>query len=970
MKISDRIGNIEQYVHNPAALQRISLDVLKEITSGKIDVVDATNPFVFAMETTAVNTACFIAHNEAINRRQYPASSLTYEDLYLHMSDKDYVGRFALPSRTLFKVMIRKDELLNALIEDPLTNISKITIPRNTIFYAGEIPFSLQYPIDIKKMQHGGLQIVYDTKENSPLQDLQTNILEWEETLDPNDVAYITFSFDLYQFDIITKYNEVSVSSGFNTKIDFQDYYYHCRVYKLNQNNKWQEILTTHTDQLYNPNKATAVLKVLDKSLSVSIPSIYTNNGLVSGKIRIDLYQTKGDINLLMSNYKLSDFSAKWLAIDENENTTYAAAINDIKTLYIYSTDQTKGGRKSLSLEEQTNRVINNSIGPRQLPITNIQLENSITDAGYEFVKNIDSITNRVYLATKPMIDPIDDKLVTSAASSMSRVTLTVSEVSKAYGVNLAGNRVILTSDCLYKNTNGITRLVSKNDYASLDLLSNQDKVEHLNNNSYSYSPFHYCLDISNNLFNIRPYYLDNPEIISKSFVSENSLSGIQVGISSNYVIEKTTTGYRLTVKTKSNDAFKELDDVNVFCQLAFKSTGESLFSYMLGSQITRLKDTDERIFVFNMESDFDIDQLHRIAQKSFRFSLTSLSNYSDLTQEMHLIILTNSQSINNVNNSETDALVGKFQLPPSCLALSHEKLKIRFGYHLNSLWSRAKSVATSVDYLKYTENIPAKYAEDVYQIDPVTGSGFTVLPNGDIQYNILHRKNDIMRDSQNNIIYKHKVGDIVLDNDGKPIPSDANGDSITRYIDIAMVEGVYRFATDPSTITYRKQLVQSMVDWIINDIPFFNLSLLDQTKIFYYPKVTQGNISCNIGDNKVVSIPASQSFEATLHVPPETLNDSDLLDQIEKITISTINVSLNKNTITVSDIEYELKNKYGKDVIDVVLTGFGTDRSYNAITILDKQAKMSIRKKLILLPNSQLILKEDVKINYIKHQV
>lgn len=968
MKISDRIGSIEQYVHNPAALQRISLDILRQVTDGKIDIVDATNPFVYAMETTAVNTAAFIAHNEAINRRQYPASSLTYDDLYLHMSDKDYVGRFALPSRTLFKVMIRKDELLNALIDDPLNNVKKITIPRNTVFNVGEVAFSLQYPIDIKKMQHGGLQIVYDTKDPSPLQDLQTNILEWEETLDPNDVAYIVFSFDLYQFDIITKYNEVSTSSGFNTKIDFQDYYYHCRVYKLNQNNKWQEILTTHTDQLYNPNKATAVLKVLDKSLVVSIPSVYTNNGLVSGKIRVDLYQTKGDINLIMSNYKLTDFSAKWLAIDENENTVYAAAINDIKTLYIYSDSQTKGGRKSLSLEEQTDRVINNSIGPKQLPITNIQLENSITDAGYEFVKNIDSITNRVYLATKPMIAPIDDKLVTSAASSMSRVTLTVSEINNAYGVNSAGNRMILTSNCLYKNVNGITRLVSESDYNNLTLLSNQDKAEHLNNNTYSYSPFHYCLDISNNLFNIRPYYLDNPQVISKSFVSENSLSGIQVGIGSNYVIEKTDNGYRLTVKTKSNDTFKELDDVNVFCQLAFKSTGESLYSYMLGTQATRLKNTDERIFVFNMQSDFDIDQLHRIAQKSFRFSSTSLSNYSDLVQDMHLIILTNDQSVNNITSNETDALVGKFQLPPSYLALSHEKLKIRFGYYLNSLWSRAKSVATSVEYLTYTENIPATHSEDVYEIDPLTGSGFSIM-QGEIQYNILHRKGDILRDSQNNIIYKHKVGDIVLDNDGKPIPKDINGDSITRYIDIAMIEGVYRFATDPSTITYRKQMVESMVDWIINDIPFFNLSLLDQTKIFYYPKVTQGNISCNIGENKIVSIPASQSFELTLHVPPETLNDSDLLDQIEKITISTINNSLSKSTITVSDIEYELKNKYGKDVIDVVLSGFGTDKNYNAITILDKQAKMSIKKKIVLLPNNQLILKEDVKINYIKHQ-
>ncbi len=965
MKISDRLLNIQNYVYNPGAMQRSALNILRDVTEGKVDVVDATNPFVFALETTAVNTATFIAHNEALNRKQYPAAALTYEDLYMHMSDKDYVGRFALPSRAVFTLMLNKNELLNSLVYDSLTDISKITIPKDSKFKVGDIVFTLQYPIDIKQLSHGGLQITYDTTEISPLEELQSNIIDWEEQVDPDNIYYIKLSFNLYQFNIITKYAEVTKSSGSSLSIDYNDNYYYCRVYKLNSFNNWEEVYTTHNDQIYNPNKATVILKLLDKKLNISIPNIYANNGLLLGKLRVDLYETKGNINLLMSNYRISDFSAEFSSIDEKNNTVYSAAINDIKTMFIYSTDQTKGGRLELSFQEQTNRVINNSTGPRQIPITNIQLENSITDAGYEFVKNIDTITNRVYLATKSMISPINDRLVTAAAGGMSRVTINRSEALSAYGVNVNDKRITLTSNCLYKNTNGIVKLVSKQDYSRIDTFSNRDKVDHLNNNSYSYSPFHYCLDIDTSVFGVRPYYLDNPQVISKSFVSENSSSSIVVGIGNNYSIEKTNTGYKLIVKTKSNELFKQLADVNVFCQIAYKSTGETLYSYMLGTQLIRQKDTDERVFVFNMESDFDIDQLHRISQNSFRFSSNNLSNYSDLLQDFHLMIITNSQT--NSSTTVTDSVLGRFQLPDGSIALSHEKLKIQFGYYLNSLWVRAKSVASVIDYLKYEEDIPAVYEDDVYDVDPTTGAIFDIV-DGEIEYNILHNKGDVIRDSNNAIVYKHRIGDVVLDSSGNPIPSSVSQDLITRYIDIAMIEGVYKFITDPTTNDYKKLMVTTMVDWIVNDLPYFNLSLLDQTRIYFHPKVTLGNISVKVGENKTISIPADQSFEVTLNVTYETYKDSSLIAEIEKITISTINNSLNNNTISISNIEKELINRYGKDVLGIELSGFGPDKNYQLLTIVDKQSKMNIKKKLELLPNDQIILLEDVKFNYIRH--
>ena len=110
MLISDRIAAIKNLSYDPGMMQRFALNTLSEVTNGTIDIVDASNPFVFSLETSAVNTAYFLQHNKTLNRKQYPESASTTSDLYLHMSDKDYVDRFALPSYTYFTIVLHKDE--------------------------------------------------------------------------------------------------------------------------------------------------------------------------------------------------------------------------------------------------------------------------------------------------------------------------------------------------------------------------------------------------------------------------------------------------------------------------------------------------------------------------------------------------------------------------------------------------------------------------------------------------------------------------------------------------------------------------------------------------------------------------------------------------------------------------------------------------------------------------------------------
>ena len=69
--IQTLVDNLTTYRYNPSGIQRVMLDYLNEITAGEVNVVDPTNPFVFLMESSAVNTSLAITENLINLRKQY-----------------------------------------------------------------------------------------------------------------------------------------------------------------------------------------------------------------------------------------------------------------------------------------------------------------------------------------------------------------------------------------------------------------------------------------------------------------------------------------------------------------------------------------------------------------------------------------------------------------------------------------------------------------------------------------------------------------------------------------------------------------------------------------------------------------------------------------------------------------------------------------------------------------------------------
>lgn len=968
ISVSEVLGDIKQYVYNPGAIFRKMVEVVNRINEGKIEIVDATNPFVLAMETSAVNTAALMQGNAAHTRQQYAVAATTFEDLYLHMSDADYQGIFALPSEVDFLIAIDERQLLGALVLDEESGVSKVTIPRNTVFRVQDMAFSLQYPVDIRKLEHGALQIVYDASVVSPLENLVTNVVNYQRFFTPQQQPFLLFALPTQQFDIVSRTSSFNSVSGTQLAVDFPDQFYAARVY-VTVNGAWQEIAVTYTDQVYDPNTPTAALKVVGSRLHVRIPLVYINNNQVSGSFRVDVYYTKGPLEAQLGNYSRDSFTASFRTeFDQADATPYVAALKSIANIFTYAETKPTGGRNALSFDELQRRVITNSTGPRRLPITPAQIQSILLDKGYSLVKNIDVLTDRFYWATKPLPAPVSSNLVTTANANVTSIVLKTTTAALLQGCYEHSTGMTISSSALVQTVNGASALVTKAAYAALVGQPTADQVSAVNAGKYSFTPFHYVLDTTTDSFSVRPYYLDEPKVPLRTFVQENPATGLQVSVNDNFGIEKTQNGFRLIIQTKSEDAYKELPDDEVFCQLAFNSPAQAQSAYMLGQLQERENVSDERVFIFDITSVYDLNEDNMMVLTSFITGTGNNQARSALTQEFSVIFGTSNEDAVQNETTEIDTYIGAFQVPDGSIGLTREVLTIRFGYALTTLWNSYRSFVDSIPYQRYVADVPKLYEKDIYERDSVTGAEFEIV-NGSVVWNILHHAGDPVIGSDDEPVYLHRVGDLVLDSQGRPTPVENYRTEINRMLEILTLDGVYQFANDQVTQDYVKRIKQDLINSITVDMVELNKEALERTQIFYYPAITQGTVSVLADNNQIVNLEASQSLKIELHVPQEVFVNKNLTASLQSATIQTCGNFLATNaTVAISNLEEELSQVYGSDVLAVTASGLGGDRNYRVISVLDESTRLSISKSLRLLPSGQMAVLEDISVSFNPH--
>lgn len=211
-----------------------------------------------------------------------------------------------------------------------------------------------------------------------------------------------------------------------------------------------------------------------------------------------------------------------------------------------------------------------------------------------------------------------------------------------------------------------------------------------------------------------------------------------------------------------------------------------------------------------------------------------------------------------------------------------------------------------------------------------------------------------------------YRAGDVRLDDDLKPII--LNGEhGIMRHYDVVLLDGKYFFTNHVKTIEYRES-VKSELDAWLDLISTMNGELLERTTLFVHPKVTEGNVRMLLDGGIEAYLPSAQSLSITYTVDERVNNNTEITDDIKKATVSTIQKRLsNYQTISLSDLNKDLKDQMGAWIIGVKIEGFLGGR-YETTTVLDPSIALSIPKRLAITTNLDLLVENDIDINFVTH--
>lgn len=961
---------------NPGRVQQHMLRLLERMNNDEIIILDATNPAIFCLESAAVMSCANITDSESKLRRLYADMANTPEELYLHMADKDYLGVYSTPSLSNITLMFDLDELLQkAVPETSITGTKKITIPRYTKVTVADVDMTLLYPIDIRVMPHGGFNITFDTTEITPIGRVETNLLDWFiETLDGNKYLNITAPF--HQLNIERFPASVNAVSGFTREYSFSGLYFYTRAYIQNALGAWMEIKTTMTDLVYNKEIPTLVLKVLNNAIKVTIPQIYLNNGLIKDTVRIDIYTTKGPLNINLQNYVPRSYMHDWSPLDNNLDDRFSAPLKTLSTVAVYSSDTINGGSRGMTFSELKNIVTSRSTVTEGLPINEKQLNKSVEDLGYKIVKNIDNITDRQFLATRALPVPENNFIVTNMGLNIAMLETTFLSLKERDTVTSSTYRLTIKPQTLYRLNSGVLEVLDSSETNSLMELQRSKPtvlVDKLNEDTFLYSPYYYVFDIKSTEILPRIYDMDKPTIRSRYFFQDNPSVGIRLGVDS-YIIanNRTKDGYTLEIKLSIGDVIKALGPDYINVQLSYVGRDEPTRYYIDGFLVSNLNpDTgkpygDDYIYQFKIETQYDIDNQDGLIPIPYRSPI-------NLTHEFDIVTTVRDYNPDNtVVGSDVDNIVSaenfhNYNPQSTYIGVSQSKVTIRFGQRLEKLWTKTRTVVDRRQLQSYDSNVPARYLEDVYELD---ASGTIKLSydsvNNVVTRNKIHVKGELRYDVTGEQIFAHQKGDPVLTEDGEPIYKNG-GDGLSRQIDLFLVDALYYFANTNNVDEYRNSCTSLITQWITRDMDIIANQLLDRSEIFYYPPISIGQIEVNVDDDKTVKIDPKQSIHVKVYLTQINYRNASLRESLSKTITITVHEALSRKTVSVDAILQRLRAVTGNNVISFEVKGFLND-NYRTASLTNDTMSLALGKRAVVLPNLTIDIKDDIVIDFYPH--
>lgn len=933
----------------PILCQQRAIDLLEEAGNRNITLVDTTNPLVALLGASANQAAGSAIQADALMRRLYPRLAQTQEDLYAHMSDEDYVGRFAKPDQGTIQVAMSVAQILQNAVMDTVTGLRTLVIPADTRWTGGEYDFYQHHPITIQIVDGDELLVKLDTATNSTvLSKPASNLITTErQRIEGEDKIRLYIPVEQLRMESVSQ--PISSSSGLNKHITHPDNFYYLRAWTTNNGTEWTEIYVTHDDQIYDPYRPTVIVTVLEGMIRVKMPEVYLTNGSVGSQIRLDVYTTKGETGFDLSTLVPNDWSAVF-ADPNNRYRALAGPLTRVTDLTIASVSLLQGGRKALSFDLLREKTVYGLKG-KQTSVTDAELVTQLRVAGYNVSLIKNTVAGRTYLASRTL--PSDSSLNASAGIGVNCTPILVDsdrlDLPNSMVVN--DKRTAIKPSALFESTAAGVNIISDAKADDIRMLDRIGLVERVNQNELFYTPFHYILDATQSVFDARAYILDRPSHISHSYERNNTQIGYAVTTSSvSLVLDD--TDYVATVVADVPNGLYGLD-----LQVVYVNGTERLSVLADRSSVAN----GQAVFTFRMSTTLDIDRENKLTINNFMDGAGTIKD-AVTTLDMQLEFLYVAETLNQ-NTTAFDNKISFGTLPGVRTGVSYEVAKLNLGQHMDGLFARTRSLPHPPVYERYPADVVDTY--DVTEYDTRSdGSIIFELVGGKPKARILHAKGDPKLIDGEPVV-RHNKGDIVYNTDSG-LPNILQERKYTREVRFVLLDAKFLFGDTPDVIRYRETIPTSIRRYLTGDIEDLRSRLIERTDLYFEPTSTTQSATAKVDAGREIRVNTALGFNVTVYMSKAGVLDNALRVQVANSVREIIRGIVQGTQVSLNDIRGAMVGLRTNDILDISIED--TLPGSGFITITDDGAEFAVRSRVLPLTNSKLDIEDDINFTYLEY--
>lgn len=943
------------FFSDPASIQNTILKDLETRSADAVIVSDPNNAFNVLLEGNASSIAnCARVIDTTVNGL-YKRRCDTVEELHRHMSGFDYVFETYGPAQTTVRLMLDKDDLISRA-EVFNDDYRKVVIPATSVFSIGPRQYGLYYPIEIRiNRTTDNVTVAYDTSIQNPLKTLETNVVE-NVTFKQNGINWLVLTFPIYQFTRQDIDEVIPSLQGFHKKYSYTGNFYAARVWTL-INSVWTELDYTLSDDTYDRMKPTARIQILSdlKKVDVSIPYIYFTNRQIGNRLKISLFSTEGEIDIAITQ---AEATAANVNFDVENSTRFTTILGQLPTIKLVPTEtRVVGGSNGLPFLTLRDRVINNSLYSK-VPVSPTEVTQHFNKAGFEVSKQLDTITDRVYIANRKLTGGFNNQVsVTSGAIEIKRSKLSSYSTIKAY----ADNTVTILPTTIYRYVSLAKTCIPLDDTerTRLGSMTKQALADEMNAVTYTRTPYHIVL-YGNDRYPLSKSFNLDPTIKSLKYIQENAKSTIQMSVVNADVIHLTnnTGGYTLRLAIQKTADMASIPESAIYVVLVVQDkSGRSVYF-----KATRTFDTDTvQVYSVTLPTDYHItiDRYFRSIAYVEKDEVVTCDIPLEATFDIRLLVSRDYAADVIDDTTLKVALPEEFS---SHVALAKQSLTVTFGEDMSDgIYNATSAIWGPQTYVKWLETVYLTYPNDVYKTDE---NGLIILKvvKGVPTPILLHKAGDFILDTNGQKIPQYVEGDFKRDTNGLPIVNSER--ELTYYIDSIQFDGRLYASEHPTDVKYANDLraaLKSYVDTVVE----LGRDLSEQTKTYFLPTRTMGTATFSVGDGTTVQYDLGLSFKIKYYVTEAIRKDEARLALITKVTEDTITEEVAKQVISTTEMTRVLKNALGDMIVSIDTLGINGVNNLQTLISAEDNDTTAVALKLVVNADGTLSLKKDIEIQW-----